>query len=324
MPKKIVNTDKATKIVFFGSPEFAIPAFMALTHENTSILAITAPARPIGRSQTISETPIRKMADSIKVPVIEAESMINAELLAKISDFQADLFIIVAFGKLLPQSLLEIPKYGALNIHPSLLPKYRGPSPIENAILTGDSVTGVSIMQIDALMDHGPILSQEKLTIRKTDNRLGLSKSLAELGASLLIKTYPRWIAGRIIAKPQLDEIATFTKLLSREDGRIFWNKPAVVLERQVRAFYGWPESFFFWRRNNQMLRCKIDEAHVVEGPMDESAYGRVWQSAEAAISVETADGWLAIDRLCLEGKSTVSAADFVNGYPDIVGTLLL
>jgi len=200
-----------------------------------------------------------------------------------------DLIVVACYGKILPKEMLTIPKYGALNVHPSLLPKYRGPAPIPAAILNGEEETGVTIILMDEQVDHGPILASTKFEIRNSKPTTPeLSKILWELGGDLLVEIIPKWIAGEIIPQEQNHAKATYTKKLTREDGRIDWSRPAEYIERQVRAFTPWPGAFTFWKGK----RVKILAAHIEQGK-------------------------LMIDEIQLEGKKPTTFHDFLLGYPD-------
>lgn len=326
MMKRRIKIKKPIRIIFFGTPEFSCPSLELLAKQSQfEVSVVTVPPKPAGRSQTnLLPSAVKILADSLQLPVFEPENLLDQDFLNRISSLKPLLFVVAAYGKIIPPKLLRLPPHGALNLHPSLLPKYRGPSPVEAVIRAGETETGVSIMLLDDKIDHGPILSQEIVPIRERETALELGPRLAKIGAQLLAKTIPGWLANEIVPVPQNHEKATYTKLLTREDGRIFWDTPAMALERQIRAYQGWPGSYFIWRRHNEMLRVKVEAARVVEGAIAEKPYGSVWQAAEAPIAVTTIDGSLAVDQLCLEGKDSVSAADFINGYPDIIAATLL
>ncbi|MBU2634871.1 methionyl-tRNA formyltransferase, partial [Patescibacteria group bacterium] len=202
--------------------------------------------------------------------------------------------IVASYGKIIPKKILEIPKYGCLNVHPSLLPKYRGPSPIQTTILNGDKKTGVTIILMDEKIDHGPIISNSKFEIRNSKLTYGeLNVKLAKLGVKLLIETIPKWIRGEIKIKPQDHSKATYTKILKREDGKIDWSKSAQEIERQVRAFNPWPGTFTFIKHKNKTLRIKVLEADISK------------------------DNKLIIKKLQPEGKKAMSFEEFKRGYHD-------
>jgi len=327
-PRPISNGMKqkeSLRIVFWGNPEFAVPTLEALAKiKSVSLLAVTNPDKPVGRSQDLTPTPIKTLATKLGIAILEPANLKEPDIAQKLKDFHPDIFIVAAYGKIIPANILSIPQLGALNIHPSLLPLYRGPTPIEHAIANGDSQTGVSIILLDEEMDHGPIVARESAPIETDDDRITLSRRLANDGARLLMKILPQWTSRELEALPQDDTHASYTKRFERDEGRIFWNIPAAVIERRVRAFLGWPDSYALWQRNNDILRLKIEKAHVVLGSAAERSYGATWQSADAAIAVQTTEGSLAIDVLRLEGARSMPAEEFVNGYPDIIGTELL
>jgi len=212
----------------------------------------------------------------------------------KTEKLKPDLVIVASYGKIIPKKILEIPKYGCLNVHPSLLPKYRGPSPIQTTILNGDKKTGVTIILMDEKIDHGPIISNSKFEIRNSKLTYGeLNVKLAKLGVKLLIETIPKWIRGEIKIKPQDHSKATYTKILKREDGKIDWSKSAQEIERQVRAFNPWPGTFTFIKHKNKTLRIKVLEADISK------------------------DNKLIIKKLQPEGKKAMSFEEFKRGYHD-------
>ena len=323
MKERRAQSPKHHRIVFFGTPEFALPALQRLAKSGAfDIFVVTAPAKPVGKAQGIAPSPVKILAGKLGLTIFEPERLRDPEFFKKISSLKPDIFAVAAYGKIIPQELLDIVPYGSLNIHPSLLPKYRGPSPIEAAILAGEKETGVSIMQMDRDIDHGPVLAKEVVAIGEKETAPELSKRLAKIGATLLLTTLPRWIAGEVSPVPQDHERATYTKMLEREDGRLYWDNPADLLVCQIRAYAGWPESHFIWKRNDEVLRVKVEAARIIAG--GERPYGTVWQAVEAPIAIETLDGALAVDKLRLQGKASRTAAEFINGYPDIIGARLL
>lgn len=212
----------------------------------------------------------------------------------KTEELKPDLVIVASYGKIIPKKILEIPKYGCLNIHPSLLPKYRGPSPIQTTIFNGDKKTGVTIILMDEKIDHGPILAQQEWEIPNSKITYPeLSQKLARLGVKLLIQTIPKWINGEIKPKPQNESKATYTKILKREDGKIDWSKPGREIERQIRAFFPWPGAFFFIRHKGKILRVKILQANISK------------------------DNKLIIKKLQPEGKKAMTFEEFKKGYHD-------
>lgn len=284
------------RYVFFGTPEFATIILSKLTKSGYKPLAI-----------------FRDPKEKISV------------LIEKLKILKPDLAVIAAFGKILPQEILEIPRLGFINVHPSLLPKYRGASPIQYAILNGDKETGVTIMKIDEKMDHGPIIANSILPIASSDTYKTLSEKLAKLGAELLIKTLPNYFSGKIKPSPQEHNKATYTKIIKKEDGKIDWEKSAQVLERVTRAYYPWPSA---WTRimnsepriTNKVL--KIIEAEVL-GDKNGYQVGEVFLADNNELAIKCGQGILVIKKLQLEGGKILSAKDFLNGHKDFIGSIL-
>jgi len=226
------------KIVFFGTPEFSVKILEALGAAGlTPVLIITAPDKPRGRKMRFSPSPVKKWAQEKNIPV---EHNYDSLKLAS-----ADLFVVASFGKILPKKILDIPKHGTLNVHPSLLPKLRGASPIQSAILRGEKETGVTIMLIGEGVDNGPILSQQKLEFPISNFQfLELEDKLAELGGKLLVETIPKWLNGKIKPQAQDPSKATYTKLITKKDGEIDWNEKPEIIDRKIRAFTPWPGAY--------------------------------------------------------------------------------
>src|SRR3989344_324010 len=224
------------KLVFFGTSKFAVPALKKLADSDYEIAAvITQPDKPAGRKQELSPSPVKEAAQELGLKILQP-----SKLDSKFEIPDSDIFIVASYGKIIPKSILAIPKYGTLNIHPSLLPKYRGPSPIQSAILNGDKETGVSIMVLDAEMDHGPVLANVKAQISNNKGFRELHDGLAVTGAELLMEVLAKYINGEIKPQPQDHSQVTFTKIITKDDGRIDWNKPAEVINNLIRAYEDW------------------------------------------------------------------------------------
>ncbi|OGZ34505.1 MAG: methionyl-tRNA formyltransferase, partial [Candidatus Portnoybacteria bacterium RBG_13_41_18] len=253
---KLIAIYEKINVVFFGTPEFAVPILKELINSDFKPSAvITSGDKPVGRNQEITHPPVKILAQKYEIPVFQPTT--KEELVKKVTELKPDLIIVTAFGTILPKAIIDLPKYGSINVHPSLLPKHRGPSPIQFSILNGDQTTGVSIMLMNEKIDEGPILTQEKINIEKDDTSQILQNKLSVLGGRLLIKTLSYWIILKemprsaqylIYPQPQDNSKATYTKILTKSDGKIFWNKTAQELERQIRAFYPWPGSFTYFK----------------------------------------------------------------------------
>jgi methionyl-tRNA formyltransferase len=255
------------RIIFLGSPSYAVHALDALVAAGYTIVGVvTQPDRPAGRDRRLTPPPVKVAALAHGLPVLQPETLRAPEVVETLRALQPDVGVVAAYGEILRRAVLEIPPLGYLNIHPSLLPLYRGPTPVAGAILAGETVTGVTIMRLDPGMDSGPILAQAMVDLPPHARTGPLTDELFRLGATLLVEVLPRYVRGDIELRPQDHSQATVTKMLKKEDGRIDWTLPAIVIERMTRAYDPWPSAYTFWR--GQMLR--IMSAAVA--PTDASA----------------------------------------------------
>ena len=305
-------------IVFFGTPEFALPSLEALVKNGyTPELVVTKPDEPAGRKQIITPPPVKVYAQRHNIPVFQPIHL--AHELDRIPD--ADLFVVVAFGAIIPQAVIDKPKKGTLNIHPSLLPHWRGPSPIQSAILNGDAETGATLMQIDALMDHGPIIAQQRFSLLdKKWTSPELHDALADLGARMLMKAIPEWMDGALTAAPQDDMRTTYCKLLKKDHGRINWSRPADEIERMIRAYTPWPSAWTLWPSRDKIYRIRIDEADIIDDESPVGSPGYVWQTEVNPLLVKTGGESLAVKKLTIEGSKTLEASEFLRGYSGLLG----
>ncbi|HZU71021.1 MAG TPA: methionyl-tRNA formyltransferase [Ktedonobacteraceae bacterium] len=321
------------RIIYMGTPEFAVPPLEALIEHAAPgkvlpggyeiVTVITRTDKPAGRGKAIVYSPVKQAAIAHGIPVWQPGSLKKPENIAKLAAYKADLYIVAAFGQILPQAVLDQPKYGTLNIHASLLPKYRGVSPISEAILQGDAETGVTIMLIDAGVDTGPILLARSIPIAEDETTGSLADKLSRLGAGALLEAIPLWIQGKIAPQPQDEQKASHTHMLRKEDGEIAWERPAAVLAREVRAYNPWPGSYTHWR--GRLLKIITARAQALE-PGEEVAPGTVTSRKEAGhevLAIVTGSGFLEVERLQPEGKRAMSAEEFLRGYPQIVGEVL-
>ncbi len=319
------------RVIYMGTPRFALaplealiqgaPPGKVLPQGYELVTVITRPDKPVGRGQEIIFSPVKALALAHGLPVWQPGSLKRAENIEALAAYHADLYIVAAFGQILPQAVLDQPHYGTLNIHASLLPKYRGVSPISEAILQDDSETGVTIMLLDAGVDTGPTLLKKSLAIAKDETTGSLTARLAELGAQALLEVLPGWIAGRLKPEPQAEELASHTKLLRREDGEINWQLPAAVLARKVRAYTPWPGTYSHWRgKRIKILSASTRTAGQTLVP------GTVTAGEEAGhkmLAIVSAAGLLVVKQVQLEGKKAMSVEEFLRGYPQIVGEVL-
>ena len=306
------------RIVFFGTPAFAIPVLRNLLQESGEVVAVvTQPDREKGRGRKVIPSPVKELALQHRLTLLQPEKVREETFQKKIKDFQPDLFVLVAYGQILPKSLLEIPKHGAVNVHASLLPKHRGAAPIPWAILNGERVTGITTMMMDEGMDTGDILLQTEIPIGDGETSQTLYDQLALLGARLLSETVKGMKAGSVHPIPQDHSKATYAPPLKKEDGKIDWSKGAKEIDRQVRALNPWPGAFTEW--NGQLL--KIYKGEVREEISEREAGIVSWVGSDF-IELGTGKDSFLIKEVQLEGKRRMSVQDFLAGHPIPVGTV--
>ena len=292
------------RIIFFGTPLFGQIILQKLLDENFNIAAVvTQPDRPVGRDQKLTPSPVKTLANERKIPVLAPADKVD--LLAtnhKLLATKPTLFVVASYGMIIPQEILELPEKGALNVHPSLLPKYRGASPIQAAILNGETETGVTIILMDEQMDHGPILAQKKIALDPAETTSTAMVKLAQFGGKLLARTIPNYLSGKITPQPQDHTQATYTKLIKKDDGKVNWQENNIQIERMVRAYNPWPGVWTtvgemaeqldreLKNQRHQNLRLKILQAHLENGT-------------------------LSLNSVQVEGKNPIAFADFVKGY---------
>ena len=299
-----------------GTPAFAVSVLSSLLDAGHVCAGVyTQPDKPSGRGKRSAAPAVKTYALSRGLRVFQPSTLRRAQASDELAALVPDLIVVAAYGKLLPARVLELPPLGCLNVHPSLLPRYRGPSPVTWAILSGDDVTGVTIIRLDEGMDTGPIVAQRDVKIRPNEAADSLTSRLFEMGAALLVETLPAWARGSLEAAPQDETNATVTSRLSRDDGRIDWSLPASRIELQVRAYRPWPGTFTHWRGRS----LKIVEASAVPEAASEGP-GRVARPSGQGLPVGTGEGVLSVRRLQLEGRQPVTAEEFIRGHPAIVG----
>lgn len=303
-----------TTILFMGTPDFAVPAMEALIKlPNVKILGvITQPDRPVGRKHIITPPPVKHVAEKHNLQVFQPEKLTD-DITKAIKNLAPDLIVVVAYGKIIPQKILDLPKFGSINVHASLLPSYRGASPIQAAIAAGERETGISIMLLDDKMDHGPVLARKEVAIASNETGESLFQKLAPLGARLLCETLPKWVRGAIKPREQNHEKATFCKLITREDGKIDWTKPAEILERKIRAYHPWPGSWTMWHKQ----RVHILHADVMQTKTKKP--GTVFKTTHG-FAIHCEHDALEIREIHLEGKQPMMSDAFLRGHPEIIG----
>ncbi len=308
-------------LVFIGTPQFAVPSLKRLAEGGLDIAAvITQPDRPAGRGRSLTQPPVKQAAAELGIPVLQPPTLRDPDVLAQLRALAPEAIVAVAYGQILRPELLAIPAKGVLNVHPSLLPRWRGASPIAGAILGGDEETGVTIMLMDPGMDTGPVLSQVRYPISPDDTTGTLTETLADVGADLLAETLPRWLADEIEPQPQDDALATATSLVRKEDGALDWTLPARDLWLRVRGYNPWPGA----HTTLDAEQVHIWQAWPVDGVSGE-APGTIiappmGAPTEAAFAVQSVDGALAVLEAQRAGRKRLPSAEFLRGLPGPIG----
>ncbi len=320
------------RIVFMGTPAFATPSLRALVPRAAPgdvwadglavVGVVTRPDKPVGRGRQVAFSPVKQLALDLGLPVLQPGPLRRPEALAQLQSLAPDLLVVAAFGQILPPDVLDLPPYGPLNIHASLLPRWRGASPIAAAIRDGATETGVTIMRMEEGLDTGPIVSQRATPIQPDDTTATLTTRLADLGADLLIETLPRWLSGAITPTPQDDARATMTRPLRKEDGHLDWRQPAAILDRQIRAVTPWPGAYTTWGGKT----LKVLQAHplAVRPASAPTAPGACFRlGAKGGLACVCGEGALALDIIQLAGKRGADSADVLRGYPALADATL-
>ncbi|GAB4578326.1 MAG: methionyl-tRNA formyltransferase [Anaerolineales bacterium] len=298
-----------TKIVFMGSPEFALPTLHALAEHYPVVGVITQPDQPAGRGRTLTPPPIKTLAQQLGLPLIQPRRLRDPEPMAQLHAWHPDLIVVAAFGQILRPAVLDLPEFGCINVHASLLPRGRGAAPIQAAILNGEQETGVTIMKMDAGIDTGPMLSRRALAIDPNETAGTLSPKLAQLGAELLLETLPPYLRGELAPQPQDDSLATYAPMLKKEDGALDLAQPAETLARKVRAYNPWPGAYLEWTGGG----LKIHRAHAEQGTVP---IGHLTRAGKLP-AVGTASGLLVLDEVQPPGKKPMAGQVFLNGARD-------
>jgi len=306
------------RLVFMGTPPFAVPSLEALARDYEVAAVVTQPDRPARRGRKLTPSAVKKAALELGLPVLQPASLREEEAVAELTRLAPRVMVVAAYGQILRPQVLAIPPSGVINVHPSLLPKYRGASPIAGALLAGEQQTGVTIMLMDEGMDTGPILSQITVDIDPQDTTGSLGERLAGLGAELLTDVLPAWLEGRIEAQAQDDAQATYTKPISKGDGVIDWSLPAVDIWHRVRAYNPRPGARTRWKGD----QLKVMRARPLPDWKGEAKAAGVVQ-LDSGVAVATGEGALLLEEIQLAGKRAILAEDFVRGQRDFVGSEL-
>jgi methionyl-tRNA formyltransferase len=310
------------RVIFMGTAALSCDSLRALIESPgfQVVAVVTQPDRPKGRELKLQPSPVKALALQANLPVLQPERVRDEAFLRILGDLRPDLIAVAAYGQILPQSLLDLPRFGCLNVHTSLLPRYRGAAPIQWSILNDDAETGVTIMKMDAGLDTGDILTQVKTPIHPEDNSETLHDRLARLGAELLVRTIPEYVAGRTSPRPQPPEGVSHASKIKKQDGHIDWTQPARVIWNRVRGLVPWPGAFSYLSGQPQPHLLKIWQAEVVERP---GSAGEVLQADKTGIVVACGRDALRILALQREGGRRLKAQEFLAGHPLLPGQRL-
>ncbi len=310
------------RIVYAGAPEFAVAPLEALHQAGYHIVAAyTQPDRPAGRGREARPTPVKQAAQALGIPVMQPQKLSSVEDQQALADLQPDLMVVTAYGLLLPKVVLDIPRLGCINIHASLLPRWRGAAPIQRAILAGDKTTGITIMQMDEGLDTGDMLMRRECEIRDDDTGSSLHDRLMQMGADTLLACLPDLLAGNIQPQKQDDALACYARKLSKQEAELDWTQSAVQLERCVRAYNAWPVAFTHYRKKDKVETLRVWRAQVITEQAG-TVPGTVLACSKHGIDVACGEGVLRLQQVQPAGKRQMPASDFANAH-DITGQVL-
>ncbi len=311
------------RIVFMGTPQFAATLLESLIDHHYQIVGVvTQPDKATGRDQKLQPSPVKKLALQYNLPLLQPNKL-DATAHSDLKLWKPDLIIVAAYGKILPKNILSLPGFGCVNVHASLLPKWRGASPIQNALLAGETETGITLMLMDEGVDTGDIIAIERTDVDANETRAELETRLATIGAELLSHTLASFIERKITPTKQDSEGATLCQLIDREDGHIFWDDDSQSLYNRYRALTPWPGIFTFWKNKDTMQRLKLHAvSHIKQPPQIKHALGEVFEIGES-IGVQTGTGILLLEEVQLEGKERTDIQTFIRGYRNFVGSIL-
>ena len=309
------------KVIFMGTPDFAVGTLKALIASEHEVAAVvTQPDKPKGRGKTMQYTPVKEVAVEAGIPVLQPVKVRDPQVVEELRAYQADVIVVVAFGQIIPKSILEMPKYGCINVHASLLPEYRGAAPIQWAVIDGKEKTGVTTMQMDEGLDTGDMLLVEEVALAENETGGSLFDKLCEVGADVLLKTLEELPKNTLVPKKQPKESPTpYAAMLTKEMGQINWDRSAAEIERLVRGLNPWPSAYT--HLNGKTL--KIWKASVKEGQAEEAQNGEIVNVTKKELLVKTGEGLLSLDEVQLEGKKRMPADAFLRGYAVEKGVLL-
>lgn len=308
------------KVIFMGTPDFSVGTLEALIEAGHEVvLVVTQPDKPKGRGHDMQFTPVKEVALKHNIPVFQPKRVRNVECIEELRKYDADVMVVVAFGQILPKEILEMTKYGCINVHASLLPKYRGAAPIQWAIIEGETVSGVTTMQMDEGLDTGDMIQKTEIILDKNETGETLHDKLAEAGAKLCVETLKAVEAGTATFEKQGETPTAYARMLDKKLGEIDWNKSAVSIERLVRGLNSWPSAYTLW--DGKVM--KIWEADVIEDGAEETIPGTIVNVHKDSFDVLTGEGMLRVKVLQIPGKKRMDTGAFLRGYHVAEGTKL-
>ncbi|MBX3058879.1 MAG: methionyl-tRNA formyltransferase [Anaerolineae bacterium] len=306
------------RVIFMGTPDFAVPGLQTLIETQQVVGVVTQPDKPAGRGNQLRPSPVKRIAQAANIPVYQPKSLKSEEAAAPLREWQPDVIVVAAFGQILRPHVLELPPQGCINVHASLLPRWRGASPIQHALLAGDAETGVCLMQMDVGLDTGPVYVCTATPIGAADTAVTLHDRLANLGAALLRQHLPTILGGHLPATPQKDAESSYAPMIKKEDGRLDWQQNSDQLDRHIRAMTPWPGAFTTW----QGQALKILQAAPVHDAISAGTPGQVMVD-NGRVFVHCGAGGIQLFEVQLAGKKAMSVAEFLRGHPHFVGSEL-
>jgi len=302
-------------IVFMGSPDFAVPSLQRLLVQNRVLAVVTQPDRPAGRKLARRKSPVKLAAEAAGIPVLQPLRLRAPAAIEQLRAWQAELYVVVAYGQILPQAVLDIPPRGVVNVHASLLPRWRGAAPIQAAIRAGDTVSGLSIMLLDAGLDTGPVLAQRRMVLHPRETGASLHDKMAQAGAELLAETLPRYLTGELQPQAQASQGSSYAARIKKAERFIDWTDSAQAIDRHVRAFYPAPGTRTLWR--GQELKI------LAGAPLAGQAAPGFVHICDGQLAVGTGEGLYRLEFLQLPGRQALASADFLRGQRDFIGAQL-
>ena len=308
------------RIVFMGTPDFSVPALKALVEAGHQVIAVvTQPDKPKGRGKEVQMTPVKIQAMEYGIPVYQPAKVREASFVEVLKGLEADVYVVIAFGQILPKAVLELPKYGCINIHASLLPKYRGAAPIQWCVIDGERETGITTMMMDVGLDTGDMLEKAVIPIEEKETGGSLHDKLSMAGGDLILSTLKKLEEGTLVRTPQTDEGTCYAKMLTKSLGDIDWNQGAVSIERLIRGLNPWPSAY----THLDGKTLKIWACDVLPQSASKGESGEILEVTKDAIHVQTGDGILVLREIQLAGKARMDAGAFLRGYKVVPGTVL-